>query len=131
VTEDDVRAFLEGYLIAWNDGDVDAATSFYAVPQIVVSEGATHFLETEDEVRAALSAQMANQEEAGADRSELAGLAVEALDDGVVLATVTWRLIGEDGRDLGTHATRYTLAPDESEPDQVPRIVATELGALE
>jgi hypothetical protein len=120
----DARAFFEAYAAAWQARDLEALMSFLTVPQLIVTPEASHFLETEDEVRANVAALLAKYDEQGVAAVEIVRLDAEPLPDDALRVTVRWRLDDSAARPLIEYATIYTLAPDESEPDAVPRIVA-------
>lgn len=120
----DARAFFEAYAAAWRARDLEALMSFFAVPQLIATREASHFLEDEAEVRAYLSALLAKHDEHGAVTATIVRLDVEELPDDAARTTVRWRLGDAATHPLIEYDTAYTLAPDETEADAVPRIVA-------
>ena len=47
----DAPAFFAAHEEAWQLWDVDAITGFFAVPQLIVSHGTSHFFETYEALR--------------------------------------------------------------------------------
>ena len=122
----DATAFFDAYAAAWNARALQRLMKFFAVPQLVATQGANHFLESEEEVRAYLSMQLARHDEQGAASITAVRLDVEPLPDDAARVTVRWRLDDRAARPLLEYDLAYTLAPDETEVDAVPRIVAVD-----
>ena len=119
--EAEVRAFLAGYGEAWDSIDIDAIVAHYALPQIVVAEGRTTFIETEDEVRAGIETLCGLYDDRGVATVTLEVEAVEPLPDHAARAVVRWRLTDEAGAELLSYTSAYTIVEDD---DGVLAIVA-------
>ena len=117
----DIRSFLAGYGAAWNDFDVDAIVAHHALPQIVVAEGRTTFLETGEEVEAGIEMLAGLYEDHGVTAIALEVEAVEPLPDHAARAVVRWRLSGAQGNELLAYSAIYTIVEDD---DGVLAIVA-------
>ena len=117
----DIRAFLAGYGEAWDGFDVDAIVAHYALPQIIVAEGRTTFLESEDEVEAGIETLCGLYEDRGVAGIALEVEAVEPLPDAAARAVVRWRLKGAEGNELMSYSSVYTIVEDD---DGVLAIVA-------
>ena len=109
----EVRDFLAGYGAAWNDFDVDAIVAHYALPQIVVADGRTTFLETEEEVEAGIETLAGLYEARGVAGIGLEVEAVEALPDAAARAVVRWRLTDAGGKELLSYPAIYTIVEDD------------------
>jgi ketosteroid isomerase-like protein len=123
VKADDVRAFLAGYGEAWDAIDVDAIVAHYALPQIVVAEGRTTFVETEDEVRAGVETLCDLYDDKGVATIRIEVEAVEPLPDHAARAVVRWRLLGEGDAELTSYEAAYTIVEDD---DGILAIVAVD-----
>lgn len=119
----EIRAFLAGYGEAWNGFDVDAIVAHYALPQIVVAEGRTTFLESADEVEAGIETLCGLYEDRGVAAVALDVEAVEPLPDHAARAVVRWRLKNADGGELLAYPAVYTIIEDD---DGVLAIVAVD-----
>lgn len=109
----DIREFLAGYGAAWDAIDIDASVAHYALPQIVVANGRTTFIETEDEVRAGVETLSGLYDDRGVDTITLEVEAVERLPDAAVRAVVRWRLTDEAGAELLSYPAIYTIVEDD------------------
>lgn len=121
--EAEVRAFLAGYGAAWDSIDIDAIVAHYALPQIVVAQGRTTFIETEDEVRAGVETLSALYDDHGVATVTLEVESVTPLPDAAALALVRWRLVDEAGKELLSYPASYTIVEDD---DGVQAIVAVD-----
>jgi len=121
MTEAEVRAAIAAYAADWAALDAEALLDHVALPQIAYAEGATSFLESEDEVRAHLEATIALYREKGVAAVTATDTHVEPLPDGAARALVRWRLADAAGASVLEFKTVYTLVADD---DGEPAIVA-------
>ena len=123
----DTQAFFAAHEEAWQLWDVDAITGFFAVPQLVVASGTSHFFETHEALRGHFATIVARYEEVGGAKVVLVGVEAEELPDDAVRATVHWRLDKADGAPIIGFDLIYTLAWDTEAPDAVPIVMAIDV----
>ncbi len=123
----DAPAFFAAHEEAWQLWDVDAITGFFAVPQLIVSHGTSHFFETYEALRGHFATIVARYEEAGVAKVVLTGVVSEALPDDALRATAHWRLDKADGAPILSFYLIYTMAWDTEAPDAVPIVMAVDV----
>lgn len=125
----DAPAFFAAHEEAWQLWDVDAITGFFAVPQLIVSHGTSHFFETHEALRGHFATIVARYEEAGVATVVLVGVDSEGLPDDAMRSVVHWRLDKADGSELLKFDLVYTLAWDTEAPDAVPIAMAVDVSS--
>ena len=123
----DAEAFFAAFEEAWQLRDVDAIAGFFAVPQLIVSHGTSHFFESAEALRGHFAQIAARYEEAGVAAIVRTGLRAEQLPDDALRATVHWRLDRADGTRIIDFDLVYTLAWDTEAPDAVPIAMAVDV----
>lgn len=108
-TPADVAAFLDGYANALTSGDLPAITACYALPALVVGDGATIPIADPAQVEAAFAG--------AADAYRAQGLvdarpelrAVDPLTAALILIDVRWSYLDEAGHERRHSSYRYLL----------------------
>lgn len=119
----EVAKFLAAYGTAWSAFDPDAIGAHYALPQIVVRDGSTTFLETDAEILADIDALTELYREHGVARIVLEIEKIEPLPDHAARAVVRWHLKDASGAELLAYPLAYTIVEDD---DGVLAIVAVD-----
>lgn len=110
-----LATFFDSLAAAWNGGEVTTIADHFALPLMVATDTATHFIEDDDALDTLIEGVLAGWATHGVVRAAATLGEVVTLPDDAARATVAWTRHGADNAVLLAFTALYTLAAEGDE----------------
>jgi hypothetical protein len=109
-----VQDYLDRFCDAMTSGDTKTVAALWAIPAFVVDKKDARVISDSAEVEKFFSGAPEMYAQRGIEDTRAEILALDVIDETLVIVTVRWPYINDEGEEVGEETSTYTLKADDS-----------------